>query len=226
MQDKHLKASEIKWDLIETVLLDMDGTLLDLHFDNYFWLEYLPKVYGETFDIEHDEAVSHLHQRFKKEQGTMAWYCLDYWSEQLQLDILGLKRDVESKIAVRPHVEEFLSKLKKQGKKIFLVTNAHRDSLELKMHHTQLESYFDELISSHDYGEPKENLGLWESLVADYHFDRNTTLLIDDTETVLAAAENFGIRYLLCIKQPDFQKPSRDNLKYPAIADFTEIMPL
>ncbi|MCP4043692.1 MAG: haloacid dehalogenase, partial [Gammaproteobacteria bacterium] len=32
----------INWNSIHTVLLDMDGTLLDLHFDNQFWLEHVP----------------------------------------------------------------------------------------------------------------------------------------------------------------------------------------
>ena len=29
----------LAWRDIDTVLLDMDGTLLDLHYDNHFWLE-------------------------------------------------------------------------------------------------------------------------------------------------------------------------------------------
>ncbi|HBT55971.1 MAG TPA: haloacid dehalogenase, partial [Pseudomonas sp.] len=32
----------LNWNAIDTVLLDMDGTLLDLHFDNHFWLEHMP----------------------------------------------------------------------------------------------------------------------------------------------------------------------------------------
>ena len=31
------------WSCIEVVCLDMDGTVLDLHFDNLFWLEVLPR---------------------------------------------------------------------------------------------------------------------------------------------------------------------------------------
>jgi putative hydrolase of the HAD superfamily len=215
----------LNWSEIKTVLLDMDGTLLDLHFDNFFWLEYLPQVYSSTFDITHADAIDYLHKRFADEQGTMSWYCLDYWTEQLQIDIAGLKKDVEVKIAIRPFVEPFLQALKQQGKQIILVTNAHRDSLNLKMQRTQLQDYFDVMVSSHDYGVPKEQQTLWEALQADYHFELEHTLLIDDTETVLASAENFGIRHLLTINQPDLQKPPRVGLKYPAISHFDEIMP-
>ena len=38
---------KLNWDNIDTVLLDLDGTLLDLNFDLEFWLEYIPKVYSK-----------------------------------------------------------------------------------------------------------------------------------------------------------------------------------
>lgn len=215
----------INWDNIHTVLLDMDGTLLDLHYDNYFWLQYVPKVYSETFDVAHDEALRHLHQRFEQERGTMAWYCLDFWSDELKLDIVGLKRDIEAKIAIRPKTEEFLQALQATDKKVLLVTNAHRGSLDLKMEKTGLDKYFEALISTHDYGVPKEDTTLWEVLKADYHYDPASTLLVDDTEAVLASAELYGIRYLLGMKQPDSTVPERENLKYPSILYFDEVMP-
>lgn len=215
----------VSWDKIDTVLLDMDGTLLDLHFDNYFWLEYLPQVYSTTFSLPENEAIDFLHQRFAKEQGTISWYCLDYWSEELQLDIANLKRDVEAKIAVRPFVEEFLMALRQHQKQIVLVTNAHRDSLDLKMEKTQLSCFFDQMISSHDYGVPKEDVTLWESVKADCHFLPERALLIDDAESVLNAAKSFGIGHLLTIYQPDSQRPIREQLCYPAIHHFDEIMP-
>ena len=41
----------LPWSDIDTVLLDMDGTLLDLHFDNHFWLEHLPQRYAELHGV-------------------------------------------------------------------------------------------------------------------------------------------------------------------------------
>ena len=32
----------LNWSKIDTVLLDMDGTLLDLHYDSHFWLNVIP----------------------------------------------------------------------------------------------------------------------------------------------------------------------------------------
>lgn len=215
----------INWEKIHTVLLDMDGTLLDLHYDNYFWLHYVPKVYSDTFSVDPDEAMRLLHRRFEQKRGTMAWYCLDFWSDELQLDIAGLKRDIASKIAVRPHVEAFLAALQRSDRQVLLVTNAHRASLDLKMAKTGLGSYFDAMISTHDYGVPKEDATLWEVLKADFHFDPATTLLVDDTESVLASAQSFGIAHLLIMKQPDSTQPARENLRFPAALHFDEVMP-
>ena len=71
----------------------MDGTLLDLHFDTFFWLEHLPVRYAQLHSIDRDEARQWLHQRIRAEQGTLNWYCLDYWSEELDVDIKALKHE-------------------------------------------------------------------------------------------------------------------------------------
>ncbi len=214
---------KVPWNEIDTVLLDMDGTLLDLHFDNFFWLTYLPSVYSQTFDVEYEAAIADLHQRFHGKQGTMEWYCLDFWSEQLNLDIVDLKHQIKEKIAVRPFVEPFLAFLRKENKHIVLLTNAHRASLDLKMQVTSLAPLFDDIISTHDYGLPKEDLALWDALKIDCPFEASKTLLIDDTESVLNSAKHFGIKHLLTLSQPDSQNPKREALTYPAFHHFDEI---
>ena len=37
----------LPWSGIDTILLDMDGTLLDLHYDNHFWQVYVPEKFAE-----------------------------------------------------------------------------------------------------------------------------------------------------------------------------------
>jgi len=44
------RLSSINWSEIDTILLDMDGTLLDLNFDLHFWMEYLPLVLANKHD--------------------------------------------------------------------------------------------------------------------------------------------------------------------------------
>ncbi|MBR9865984.1 MAG: GMP/IMP nucleotidase [Oceanospirillales bacterium] len=212
------------WTNIDTVLLDMDGTLLDLHFDTYFWLEHLPVRYAELHSIDHDEAQKWLHERIMQEQGTLNWYCLDYWSKELNVDIKALKREISERIAFRPYVHDFLEHLKEQGIRRVIVTNAHRDSLSLKLEQTGLDTLVDRIICSHDYQIPKEQQAFWHRLQEDEPFDPARTLLVDDSLSVLESAREYGIAYLLSIIQPDSQQPEREITDFNAIGHFNELI--
>lgn len=213
----------INWDQIETVMLDMDGTLLDLHYDNHFWLTHLPLRFAEIHGISLPESVQQLHAHISSLEGTLNWYCLDYWSEQLKIDIVALKSETKHKIKERPYTNEFLQALKNSGKTIYLVTNAHPDGVSLKFGQTNIEPFFNEVITSHQFQTPKEHISFWRSLARDYSFYNESTLFIDDNKAVLDTAAAFGIKHILGIHQPDSQQP-RTLIEIPAIHDFDEIM--
>jgi HAD superfamily hydrolase (TIGR01509 family) len=214
----------IDWNSIDTVLLDMDGTLLDLHFDNYFWLKHLPQRYAEIHMMDLESATTNLHQRIRAHEGTLQWYCLDFWSDTLRVDIRSLKEEIKHKIQVRPHVNVFLQRIRAHNKKVVLVTNAHPLSLSLKMEITAIDRLLDVVISSHELNHPKEAQAFWHELRLREHFDPERTLFIDDTVRILDSAQTFGIRHLLCVHQPDSQQP-RMITDYPAIHHFDEILP-
>ena len=216
----------INWQDIQTVLLDMDGTLLDLHFDNYFWLHYLPQRYADIHQLDETHSKDQLTTRFTTEKGSLNWYCLDYWSEQLQLDVSALKQEIQHMIAIRPYVVEFLQQLRQSDKEVILVTNAHRKSLDLKMEQTRLASLFDHIIVSHDFQAPKEDPNFWELMRRNHPFNPATTLLIDDTASVLESARQFGIKHLLTLLQPDSKQAKRQDTQFPGIHHFDEIMPI
>lgn len=214
----------IDWKKIDTVLLDMDGTLLDLNYDNHFWKEFVPLKFAQKNGISIVSAKQRLEPEFKSMEGKLEWYCLDYWSHVLQLDIAGLKAEISGLIAVLPHVTEFLEKLQQSPQKVLLVTNAHRDSLELKMEKTCLQPFFDDIISSHDLGFSKEYAGFWDLLQQRQPFNKQTTLLIDDSQAVLNSARLFGIAHLISVNKPDSKQPKKNVTDYPAIEDFRELM--
>lgn len=215
----------LEWSLIDTVLLDMDGTLLDLNFDNHFWQEFVPQRFAALHGLSLDDAKRELQPRFKAMEGRLEWYCLDYWSRELSLDIAGLKLEVAGLIAVHPHVTEFLEAVRNSGRRLLLVTNAHRDSLDLKMEKTCLQAFFDAIISSHDFGLAKEQSGFWQILQERHVFEKSRCLLVDDSLSVLRSARAFGIAHLVSISQPDSRAPKRDITEFPAIVDFRALMP-
>lgn len=215
----------IEWNNIDTVLLDMDGTLLDLNFDNHFWLEFVPSRYAEQNNLSIEQAKQQLVPQFKRMEGKLEWYCLDYWSDVLKLDIAGLKIEIAELISVLPHVVEFLETIHQSSRKVILVTNAHRASLDLKMQRTCLDRFFDQIISSHDYGSAKETQAFWFQLDKQHAFDKQRTLMIDDSLAVLKSARLYGIKYLISISKPDSQQQKRTITDFPAIEDFRELMP-
>jgi len=215
----------IDWSSIDTVLLDMDGTLLDLHFDNFFWTEYLPRVYADRHAISPEESSSRLHGEFSARQGSLEWYCLDHWSARLDMDIAGLKREVQHMISLRPFVIEFLGQLRRSSRQVIMVTNAHRETLAIKMDNVDISHWFDHVVVSHDLAAPKEELQFWDRLQALHPFNPARTLLIDDTEQVLASAQQYGIAHLLTMLQPDSKRQKRIDTRFPGIHHFAEIMP-
>lgn len=215
----------IQWDSIHSVLLDMDGTLLDLHFDNHFWLEHMPRRYAEEREVPLEDARTELKKLYQAVEGTMDWYCLDYWSAKLNMDVAALKEEVDHLIAVHPNVVKFLDAVRASDRRAVLVTNAHMKSLKLKMDRTQLAGHFDAIICAHDIGVPKEDPGFWNKLHTVEPFERENTLLVDDSLPVLRSAQEYGMGSLLCVHQPDSQLPDKDVGEFQAIRGFADIMP-
>jgi putative hydrolase of the HAD superfamily len=214
----------IDWRAIDTVLLDMDGTLLDLHFDSHFWLEHLPRRYVELHRLD-AASQEDIRARIISEQGTLNWYSLAYWSRELGVDIVALKREVQHLIGLRSDALDFLTWLKQAHPRVVLATNADRESLALKLPLTGLEDFLDAIVSSADVGVPKEAQEFWFALQEIEPFDPARTLFIDDNPAVLESAREFGIRHLLGIKQPDSRRPERDLEEFIALDRFASILP-
>jgi len=198
----------------------MDGTLLDLHFDNYFWRRHIPSVYAKQNDMTEEQAIEHVTPLFDQHMGTLQWYCVDFWSEQLGLDIMAHKNDITYKIAYRPNAQAFLQKCRDNLHDVRLITNAHRKVLNLKIQQTQIDRYFDDLHCSHELDHPKEQQQFWHNLNEIKAFDPQTTLFIDDSESVLESAAMYGIKHIYSIAQPDSQTPREIDSAFEMIEDF------
>lgn len=213
------------WENIDWVMLDMDGTLLDKHFDDYFWEILVPQEYARRHHLDLAAARQEVFARYQREEGTLNWTDIDFWSRELDLDIPALKEGIRHLIEVHPDSEPFLRYVRSLQKKIILVTNAHYKTLDLKMNQVGLLSYFDEVISSFDLGAPKEDQRFWQALQARLVFDPARTLLVDDNREVLQAARDYGIRYLFFKGISSSQAPPETSRRFPVLHYFTELMP-
>ena len=200
----------------DTLMLDMDGTVLDLAYDNYVWKELVPEHYAEVKGISIDVARSRLYAKYHAIQGDIQWYCLDHWSERLGLDVLELHRGVNHRIDYLPGAKGFLQALREQEVRVLLVTNSHPDTLALKDEVTGLAAYFDAIYTSHQFGYAKERQEFWHALQEEEGFRRKSTLFVDDNQTVLRSADTYGVEMLVEISHPDTSEPVRET---PAFAD-------
>lgn len=215
----------VNWNRVGWVILDMDGTVLDLAYDNYFWRELIPQRYAQKHGLTLDAARDQLTPKFLAVQHTLPWYCTDYWSEVTGLDVAGLKAEIRDRIRVLEGAERFLMHVRERGLPLWLATNAHRASWSLKLSHTGLASYFDRIVCSHDYGAPKEDPRFWERMIAEAHFDPQRSLFVDDSLPVLQAARVFGIGQVVGLRHPDTTQPARQFDWSPAADRLVELLP-
>lgn len=212
------------WDAIDTVLVDMDGTLLDLAFDNYFWHELLPARWADRQGLDTREARERLAERIRRTAGTLPFYCVEHWTRDLGLDVEALKREHAHLIRFLPGAAEFLAATRARGKRVFIVTNAHRRTIAVKAERTGIQALVDGVFCSHEIGAPKEVHEFWARLSRLQPFDRERTLLVEDSLAVLDAAAAFGVRHTLAVRRPDSGKPPREIRGYASIDGVAQLI--
>lgn len=217
--------TDIAWQEVDTLLLDMDGTLLDLAFDSHFWQHRVPETLSAQRNISLPDAHQLITREYHNVQQTLDWYCLDYWSNRLKLDIYAMMDEQGPKAALREDTIPFLKALKTSGKRCILLTNAHPYNLAVKLKYTNLAPHLDLLLSTHTFGYPKEDRRLWQAVVEHTGLDASRTLFIDDSEVILDAAKTFGIRYCLGVSNPDSHREEQIFQRHPAISDYRDLIP-
>ena len=215
----------INWDHIDTVLLDMDGTLLDLNYDSHFWFTHLPKRYAEIHGGDIDQVRMELHRQIMAQKGSQQWYDLTFWSDALNVDISALKRETQHLIKTLPYTHQFLDKMQAMGKQLYIVTNAHADGVEIKLGQTDIARYFKRIVIAFEYSQPKEVAEFWPLLQADLGYDPARTLFVDDNADVLQAAINAGIGEVVGLRCPDSTGTRNEMPSIQAVDNLSGIMP-
>jgi FMN phosphatase YigB (HAD superfamily) len=205
------------WSAIDTVLLDLDGTLLDQKYDNHIWRDLIPQRYALARGIELDAAYEEIGRKFEARAHTLDWYDIAYWTRELGVDVGGLHREVRSHCGWLPGARDFLLRMRAAGKRTILLTNSHPVALAVKHEETGVLDLLDEAATSHDFGAPKENAAFWTAARARFGFDPARSLFADDNTAMLDAARLSGVRWVFGIRHWDSRSSKREHVHHAAV---------
>lgn len=206
-------------------MFDMDGTLLDLAFDDFIWNHCLPERHAKKHQCSLEQSRQLLFQFYQQHQHTLPGYSSTYCTGKIGVDVLQLQHEHREKISARSGCHSLLEQLNAQGYRCWLLTNSDRAGLELKLENVELSRYFEVMISSEDLGHAKEDVAFWKKLQQLHPFDPAQVVFVDDTIAVLKGAEDFGISQLFSILQPSSTHPARvaTAFTYPTLDHLTEL---
>lgn len=216
-----MKHKNIKY---KTILFDLYGTLVDIHTDEesgyvwekmclfygYYQADYTPEALRESFTMfikEEQEKreeiqMEHVFGRLFAQKGVS----LD---AEMAVCAARMFRVLSTEyIHLYPGTKELLEALKKQGRKIYLLTNAQRVFTwhELKM--LGIADCFDDIFISSDYGVKKPNVRFFSAPLKKYNLKKSDCLMIGNDEICdIGGARLAGMDsiYLHTNLSPDYQ---------------------
>jgi HAD superfamily hydrolase (TIGR01509 family) len=212
------------WTLVDDVLLDMDGTLLDRDFDNFFFEEELPRRYAIKHGLPELESRARLSAMYRAVEGKLEWTDLHYWTRTLGIDLVSMTKELDHRIAFHPDAVGFLQELRARRKRLHLVTNAHYSGLQIKVARTGIDRYVDRIVNAFDIGYLKMRPEFWPHCQKLLGFRPDRTLYVDDDEACVAAASQYGIGHVYHRSKSSSRLPPQPSMRYCSIENFHALL--
>jgi len=212
-----MRIMPINWNDIDDVLLDMDGTLLDRHFDNVFFEVELPRRYALREGLSFEESRDRLMTMYRSVEGELAWTDLHYWTKRVGIDVVAMHKELDHMIGYLPEAPFFLSALQKLDKRVTVLTNAHRAGVLIKTARTGLDRRVSRIVDAFEVGYLKMRQEYWPACQQLVGFVPERSLYIDDDESCLSAAKEFGIVQIIHSAKSSSQLPADFSSTFPSV---------
>ena len=214
----------LDWHSVDDVLLDMDGTLLDRDFDNFFFEEELPRRYAALHRLSEQAAREKLFALYRSVEGELAWTDLHYWTKTTGIDVVALTQELSGRICYLPGVEAFLGAVRAKRKRMTVLTNAHADGVTIKCRKTGVDKQVDRIVNAFEVGCLKMRPDYWPACQKLVGFEPGRALYIDDDEACLAAAQAFGIRHIYHSVRSSTKLPPHPSSRYTPIENLQDLI--
>lgn len=214
----------INWNDVDDVLLDMDGTLLDRHFDNVFFEVELPRRYALREGLSFEESRNRLMAMYRSVEGELAWTDLDYWTQRVGIDIVAMHKELDHMIDYLPEAIFFLSTLKELNKRVTVLTNAHRAGVLIKTAKTGLDRRVNRIVDAFEVGYLKMRPEYWPICQQLVGFLPERSVYVDDDESCLSAAKQFGIVQVIHSAKSSSGLPADFSSTFPSVESLTILL--
>ncbi len=197
--------------MIDTVIFDLDGLLIDSEYSFYKMDENFLRRYDKTFSLDDyvkyhcgKTVIDNISLFIKK------YYLPISLDEGLKIINEDIQKDIDRGIPLKKGAKELLDYLKENRYKIVLATSSTKERALTLLEKDQVLDYFDGYVFGSDvkHGKPYPDVFLKAADIVDS--DPKKCLVLEDSEAGIKAAYDAHIK-VICI--PDLKMPDNDHQK-------------
>lgn len=174
---------------IQTVLFDLDGTLINSNELIHLSFEHTMKTYGFTFTLDEMRAFN----------GPPLWDTFNKLNPGLEEAMITTYRDHNLEIhdeyvTLFPNVIETIEQLKNSGIKLGIVTAKMRNSVTHGLSFTRLDEYIDTVVTVDDVTHSKPHPESVIKAMSLLNGKASSTIMVGDNSHDILAGQRAGVR--------------------------------